>query len=245
MYEIRGFRPGPGSGTQPGGPSKIGGTGGPGAIAVEAAVDAGARLGPNAVTQTLSALADVDAPELAGRLARSAGIPTTLPAGLIPEAWFVSLVGELHGELGEDTALRVLEGGGEGTGRYVLEHRIPAVARSALRVLPPRVALPALLAACARHAWTFAGSGRMCWETDEAGAVVTLEGSPTCRGRRLSGPGGSFYAGAFRVLVRALVAPRAVVEERTCVARGDDLCRIGIAIARPERWRPACLVSVH
>ena len=197
------------------------------------------RIGPNALRQTLAAARARLGPGWAPYLATRAELPSPLPRGMVEEAHFVELVRVLVDELGPDTALELLEEGGRLTGRYVLSCRIPTGARGALRLLPPPLALPLLLAACAKHAWTFAGSGVFDHTSSREGAVLRLEGSPTCRHGRVDRPMGSFYAGAFQHLVRSLVAPGARVVETECMATGAAACRFQILLPRRARWRPA------
>jgi len=138
------------------------------------------RIGPNAVLQTLAAVEERLGPEMRRALVRMARLPPRWPDGMIPEAWFVSLVAVLRETLPAADAEAVLEDAGRRTAAYVAAHRIPAPVRMALRWLPRRVAVPWLLAAFRRHAWTFAGAGR--FETRGSHpATLVLHDAPTCR----------------------------------------------------------------
>lgn len=188
------------------------------------------RIGPNAVTRTLDAVEGARGAPFARALADASGLPERLPDGMVPEALFRRLLVTLHDRLGEERALDLLEEAGEATGRYVLQHRIPRIARLLLRLLPARLSLPLLLSACARHAWTFAGRGRFTWGSTPKGAWIELEESPTCRGRRQRRPAGTFYRGAFVALTTALVDRDTEVEEVECAARGAPRCRFTLTL---------------
>jgi divinyl protochlorophyllide a 8-vinyl-reductase len=122
-----------------------------------AATDSGARIGPNAILQLL--------PVLDARLGRAGrdrllqGIALPPPdAGMWPEA--ACRAAHLAVWQGLPDAGAVLAEAGQGTADYILAHRIPGPARLLIRALPARLGARLLTAAIARHAWTFAGSGR-------------------------------------------------------------------------------------
>lgn len=50
---------------------------------------------------------------------------------------------------------------GAATADYILAHRIPGPVKALIRALPAPLGARFLTAAIARHAWTFAGSGRL------------------------------------------------------------------------------------
>lgn len=187
-----------------------------------------ARIGPNSVMRTLQALEERHGPEMASRLHRRAGLPAHRWTALIPEVWFVDVIRELRTLLPEDEADEILRRAGALTGDYVRDNRVPAVFRRLLGILPSRWALPLLLRAFRRHAWTFAGSGRFRYE----GAyppVLVLEGAPTCRSRGRPEGSGSYYEAAFETLL-ALAAPGIRVREVACQATGDPACRFELLL---------------
>jgi hypothetical protein len=118
-----------------------------------------ARIGPNAVLQTLGALEDAEGHKMARRLHVLAAIPPTPTDAMIPEAHFVALVAAVRETLPPARAEAVLAESGRRTAAYVSAHRIPGFAHTVLAGLPTRLALPALLSAIGQHAWTFAGAG--------------------------------------------------------------------------------------
>lgn len=191
------------------------------------------NIGPNAVVQTYRALEELEGSALAQEVKSAAGLPEVTLDGLIPEAWFVTLIDATRARLPPDRAEAVLERSGALTAGYVGARRIPKALRVLLRILPPRLALPLLLEGFRRHAWTFAGSGHYAIEGPYPG-TITLEGSPTCRPRAGDSPSpdpdrhaGAYYAAAFEGLL-SLAAPRVRVREVACARQGAPLCRFSI-----------------
>lgn len=201
----------------------------PGAPAATAAQDPPPRIGPNSVIQTLRALAELEPPEVSRLVQERAELPDTAPKHMIPEAWFVRLVQALRATLPADRAEAVLRRSGAYTAEYVSQNRIPAPLRGLFRVLPARLAIPLLLSAFRRHAWTFAGGGHFHVEGAYPGTIV-LDGCPTCRADTADpalGHAGAYYEAAFEGLLR--LASRDVrVREVACQASHAPLCRFQI-----------------
>ncbi|MGF1467244.1 MAG: bacteriochlorophyll 4-vinyl reductase [Sandaracinaceae bacterium] len=183
-----------------------------------------ARIGPNAVAQTLHALERREGRGLADEVRARCELPPQLPDALVPETWFVDLVEALRAQLPPGQAEATLQEGGARTASYVAARRIPTPVRVALRWMPRRVALPLLLRAFAEHAWTFAGAGEFAVDGPYPG-TITLRNAPTCR--RPGAPGGAYYAAAFEGLLQ-IAAPGARVREIACQAQGADRCRFVI-----------------
>jgi len=203
----------------------------------------GAKIGPNSLIQTFAAIAEFEGEEMAGGLRALLQPPAELD-DMIDEVHFIRLVKGLRRILPPASVDRILERAGERTADYVLRNRIPAPARFILPRLPRAVALPLVLAAFRRNAWTFAGSGRYSADAGGLGGDephIELDGCITCVGSRRGRAGGAFYRGAFQGLLSALVAPGTRVTEDECVATGGRTCRYTIHLpGRPHRE-----VSVH
>ena len=182
-----------------------------------------ALIGPNAVIQTLAAVRAQEGPGLADRLAEAAELPEQDPVAMIPEAWFVRLIGALRRELPRERAEKILAQSGTGTARYVALNRIPALFRGLLRLLPARLAIPLLLAAFRRHAWTFAGQSGFEVEGSYPGTIV-LDDAPTCRHGSHSTGACSYYEAAFEGLL-SLASSQVRVTEVACRAQGAPACR--------------------
>lgn len=187
------------------------------------AADDPPRIGPNAVLQTMRALIELEDPAVVNQVRRAAALPDPLPAGMIPELWFVRLVDAIRAQVPALRADAVLQRSGQYTADYVRAHRIPRALQVTLQFLPQRLALPLLLSAFSRHAWTFAGGGQFRVEGRYPGTIV-LEHGPTCRSHPSTDHSGVYYEAAFEGLLR-LAAPHVHVTEEACEARGAAACR--------------------
>lgn len=184
-----------------------------------------ARLGPNAIIQTIAALHERYPPEeLRTVLAGAAGrYLSQLPSAMIPEAEFHEVVAQLAERLGCAPAREILFRSGERTADYVADNRIPAIFRALLGRLPAPLGVRLLLPAISKHAWTFVGSGTFSFSLGRAPwlSIGIPERSGTsaiaavlCR----------YYCGAFTQLLRRLVSRRIELREIACQARGDRAC---------------------
>ena len=200
------------------------------------------RIGPNAVTRLAEAVTAECGPEDCRELFASAGLEPlhrAPPTSMVDETAVCSLHAALRARHGPGAATRISRRAGELTGDYLLGHRIPAAARWLLPRLPAAIAAPALVRAMSRHAWTFAGSGRLAVDWGNAQArddfggaaprlVIRIEDCPLCRGARLDGMACEYYAATFERLFGTLVSPATRVRESTCIAAGADACRFAV-----------------
>jgi divinyl protochlorophyllide a 8-vinyl-reductase len=194
----------------------------------EAAGETAPRIGPNSLIQTWRALSELENPAVLQRVAEQAQLPDPLPGGMVPEAWFCRLIQALRHTLPPGRSEAVLRRSGSYTAAYVGRHRIPAPIRWVLAALPARLAIPLLLAAFRRHAWTFAGAGRFSVEGAFPGTLV-LDGCPTCRDTAvIEGAGGAYYEAAFEGLL-SLAARRVRVREVACQGSQAPVCRFQIS----------------
>lgn len=186
------------------------------------------RVGPNAILQTMEALTEVGGVDLTRRIFRAAGLLPLLeapPSEMVPEAWASDLHRTIATELPAAEAAEVAADAGHRTGCYILENRIPAVARKVLRLLPASVAGPILLRAIERHAWTFAGSAEVAVEIG-APMYFFIYDNP------LATSGCIWHCAVFETLFRQLVSPRTRVSHRCCCANGADACVFEMDIRR-------------
>jgi divinyl protochlorophyllide a 8-vinyl-reductase len=179
---------------------------------------ASGRIGPNSITQTLRALDELT-PGNRARVWAASALTDAAPTAMVPEAWFMMLVRAVRQQLPAEQAEAVLRWSGSLTADYVRANRIPAPAKLILSVLPRAWALPLLLWAVGKHAWTFAGSGTFRVE----GHTLVLDGSPTARAQP-RGLSCSYYEAAFEGLL-SLAAPGVQVRERCCRGAGAPDCR--------------------
>jgi divinyl protochlorophyllide a 8-vinyl-reductase len=189
------------------------------------------RIGPNAIVQVGVALSEAVGHAGAARLFDAAGLHGLLaspPVAMVDERDVVRLHAAIRAGLVADVATAVAADAGRRTGDYLLAHRIPRAAQRILRLLPRGVAARTLLAAIARHSWTFAGSGAFSYRLADPRAdgriTVQIEGCPLCRDASADVPQCAFYAATFERLFRALVAPGTVVTEIRCEATGGEAC---------------------
>jgi divinyl protochlorophyllide a 8-vinyl-reductase len=198
-------------------------------VAPRAPGEAPARIGPNAIIQTWQALRTHVGPALADAILHEATgrLPATLPTAMVAEHEAIAMVQRVRQRLDDDEAMEVLRDAGRRTARYLLAHRIPRPAQWLMRAAPAPIAFAILAEAMARHAWTFAGSGRFEWRASPR-TLLRLHDSPMCRDVRASCPYCDYYAATFDVLVRTLVSPRVVVREVRCRAMGDACCDFAV-----------------
>jgi divinyl protochlorophyllide a 8-vinyl-reductase len=100
----------------------------------------------------------------------------------------------------------------------------------ALKLLPARLALPILLKAVTRNAWTFAGAANVTSGADWRGqGWIAIDANPICNG--VAGLDGChWHKAVFQRLFAALVSTRVSVTETHCVGRGDAACRFAIRL---------------
>ncbi|HMQ34967.1 MAG TPA: bacteriochlorophyll 4-vinyl reductase [Chloroflexaceae bacterium] len=186
-----------------------------------------ARIGPNALIQTVAALEEERGPQETRRFLRRIGrgdLAERPPTHMVDELAFISLIGAIRADVGVAAAGRILARSGERTAAYVLANRIPAPARAVLPLLPRRLGLRLLLGAIGGHAWTFAGGGRFSYAVERGGATLRLGSCPECRGMAATEPICRYYEGCFQGLLRPLIDGRIVVREVACAAQGGDAC---------------------
>lgn len=184
-------------------------------------------IGPNAIVRVAEVLPGYVGTAAARELFERAGIARYLrapPEGMVDEAEVLRLHGELRASLGGAVAAEVARRAGLLTADYLLAHRIPRPVQALLKALPAPLAARVLLRAIARHAWTFAGSGRFSARAGRP-CVLTIRDNPLCRGVHADAPVCDFYAATFERLFRILVHREARVREVACEARGDAECR--------------------
>jgi divinyl protochlorophyllide a 8-vinyl-reductase len=189
-------------------------------------MDAAARIGPNAITRVAEVMRERFGPGGADAVFSGAGIARYLdspPERMVDEADVARLHRRLREALGIDEARRVGREAGLRTGDYLLAHRIPRPVQWLLRGLPAALAARVLLGAIARHAWTFAGSGRFRVLHGRP-LLLFIERNPLCRDVRAEQPLCDFYAATFERLFRVLVHRGSGVREVACESMGAPAC---------------------
>ena len=118
------------------------------------------------------------------------------------------------------------------TGDYILANRIPGLAQRVLRGLPASLGARILAKAIARHAWTFAGSGRFRVVSMRPLAFEIAD-NPVVRGERSAVPVCAWHAAVFERLYRQLVDDRYRAKETACGTAGAEACRFELHVKRP------------
>ena len=195
-----------------------------------------ARIGPNAVLQHLPVLdAEIGVQRRTALFAR-AGVAVPPPgAGLLPE----DEVARRHRAVRRHmpgAAARIGRAAGLATGDYILAHRIPTPARRLIRLMPAPLGARLLAGAIARHAWTFAGSGRFAIAAHRP-LVFTIADNPLCGGADAPGPVCDWHAAVFERLFARLVWPGVTVCETACCGAGAPVCSFEL------RARESCLAQ--
>lgn len=188
-----------------------------------------ARIGPNAVLQHLPVL-DLEIGErLRGALFFQAGITEPPPdAGMLPE----DEVARLHHAVRlflPDRAHDIQSKAGLATGDYILAHRIPHAAQWLIRALPAWAGARLLSAAIAKHAWTFAGSGKFRVVSHRP-LIFEIADNPLAQGPS-EGPVCDWHVAVFTRLFSALVWADVQVVERSCSGTGAPACLFQIGPA--------------
>jgi divinyl protochlorophyllide a 8-vinyl-reductase len=182
-----------------------------------------ARIGPNAILQTIAILDQHAGRAVRDQVMEQAGVAVPPPsAGMLPEADCAAVHRALRVALPEraDGLLRL---SGLATGDYILRHRIPAVVQQVLRRLPAPLAARILARAVTRHAWTFAGSGAFRvagWRP----LRFELRHNPLIRGEVAAQPMCHWHVAVFERLFQRLVWPEVQVTETECAAMGAGAC---------------------
>jgi len=184
-----------------------------------------ATIGPNAVVQLGEALRAEGLDDLARAIFTAAGHREWLAAA--PRSMLAEReVARLHDALWAlaPQALPLAREAGRRTADYILANRIPRAARWLLAVLPSSMAEPLLVHAIARHAWTFAGSGRFVIEQGRPSRFA-VTANPLARAAE---DGHCFWHEAvFTRLWQRLIDPRAQVVETRC-GHGVGACRFEV-----------------
>ena len=185
-----------------------------------------ALIGPNAITQMAAALFAVCGERLRREIFEDAGLARYLvspPTQMTPEDEVARLHRIAIERLGEAKAAEISREAGRLTGDYLLANRIPRFAQRALKAMPRRLAARLLVAAIARHAWTFSGSGEFSYEFKPY-LCLRIIGSPICKSLRTCEPACTYFAATFERVFAEMLGPTLSVKEIECAATGAPVC---------------------
>ncbi len=180
-----------------------------------------ARIGPNALIQTVRALQEIcgraEATAILER-GQQAHLIDYTPTDMVPEADFQALVLLLTTHLGVEQATHVLRLSGQYTAHYLLHHRIPRPFQQLLKVLPRRLALALLLFAIRKNAWTFVGSGTFTYRVGQETQLTIVSGIHS------NGAVCGFYGGTFATLIQQIIDAQARVQATRSQGGEDSRC---------------------
>ena len=189
-------------------------------------MDSAARIGPNALLQLVPVLDRSLGMAVRAALFARAGVPLPPPdAGMWPEAE----VARLHRAVVQarpDLAPGLMRAAGLATADYILANRIPRPVKTLIGALPATLGARLLTAAIAKHAWTFAGSGRFHVARHRPLTLVIAANPLACGAG--DAPSCHWHAAVFERLYATLVWPRLSVSETSCCACGDGACRFEV-----------------
>jgi divinyl protochlorophyllide a 8-vinyl-reductase len=187
-------------------------------------------IGPDVILRTVEALRERRGERETDAVLEAAGLSPygrEPPQTMVPEAEVTALFRELYELLGETQARIVAQDAGRRTAESLLAQRIPGLAQTVLRLLPPRLAARALLAALGKNTSTFAGSAAVELQGSRPARIIIAH-CPLCRELRRSRPACDFYAGTFERFFETLVGSDASVSEITCQALGGNACTFSV-----------------
>jgi divinyl protochlorophyllide a 8-vinyl-reductase len=190
-------------------------------------------VGPNAILQSAEALRAEGGVPLMREVFARAGLDHMVrhpPETMVAEGDAAALHRAIRDTLDPDRAETVAREAGRLTGDYILAHRIPPRAQAALRALPAGLAGRMLLIAIKRHAWTFAGSGKV--------SITAFPMTLAITGNPLAAPGCPWHCAVLQTLFRRLVEVETEVRVTTCDASGDRDCRFHIDRPHAAKRRP-------
>ncbi len=106
---------------------------------------------------------------------------------------------------------------------YLLANRIPAFAQRVLKITPRPLAARILVAAIARHAWTFSGSGEFSYQFAPH-LRLRIARSPICKGLCTEAPACAYFAATFERVFAEVMGSSLSVTETECAAMGAAAC---------------------
>jgi divinyl protochlorophyllide a 8-vinyl-reductase len=198
-----------------------------------------AEIGPNAVLQTMRVIEEWLGTETSAAVLAEAGL-SGLPTGesMIRERDAIALHRAIARRLPRE-AETIAHAAGSATADYIIANRIPRPAKALLRLLPPALAAPLLMAAIRRHAWTFVGAGRFTTEVGLRGSWAFTIDRTLARDDPAPPPSlFTWYGAVFTRLFRVLISKRSVCQP--VGGEGDGLaCRYRIERTLPSGPRTA------
>ncbi len=190
-----------------------------------------ARIGPNAIIQTVEALKELyGVPYTLEVLQRGqqAHWIDNLPTTMVEERVFLTLAEALVGQIGSDEARRVLWRCGERTAQYLLANRIPGPFQQLVKMIPRQAGFTLLLFAISKSAWTFVGSGTFHFVGGAQPVILIANPARECI---VLPEVCGFYGGTFEGILRSLLGEQTRVVPASCGERWDCRCAYTVTFA--------------
>lgn len=155
-----------------------------------------------------------------------------MPTGerMIPEV----AVGRVHHTLWQLFPLQaepVSQAAGRATARYIQHHRIPRIARVALRVGPRTWAERRLASAIEAHAWTFCGSGAFGTHMEDGQIHFLIRHNPLADHGAQPPHLCHWHSAVFSELFSQLLGRPYTCREVSCCAMGAEVCHFIVSRA--------------
>ncbi len=185
-----------------------------------------ARVGPNAILQVAGVLQDTEGLPGLRLIFERAGLLTYVerpPVTMVEQGEARRLFDAVRTQLGNPTSDLILYEAGRRTAQYIIANRIPSAVRRLIWALPVALGSRLLLIAIHKHAWTFAGSGkvsrglgRRLWLSIECNPLAT----PRC----------PWHKAVLQELFAKLVSTQVRVIHDECCAEGESACMFRIEV---------------
>ncbi|WOJ93481.1 bacteriochlorophyll 4-vinyl reductase [Congregibacter variabilis] len=192
-------------------------------VAIPPPDDGLARIGPGSVLELVPLMDDVLGEAERDRLLMISGMPELPPdQGMMAETPAATLHQALradHPTLAPALTIRA----GERTADHIIARRIPKAALQVMHHLPPWLSAPLLASVIAKHAWTFAGSGKFKVLSKQP-LVFALTDNPVVRGEHSEEPICDWHSAVFQRLFSSIVDPNLRCVETHCCASGSKSC---------------------
>lgn len=191
-------------------------------------------VGPNTILQVASVLRARGGEPEVRKVFATAGLTHYVdhpPDEMVPEGEAARLFAAVETSFEPGEAAGILRAAGLATGDYIVANRIPPPARRMLALLPRALSSRALLSAIGKHAWTFAGSGRVVLSRGR-NLALTIIGNP------IETAGCIWHVAVLERLFEALLGAETRVTFTPDVQNQEKACRFAIVVGKrlARRW---------
>lgn len=186
--------------------------------------EAAFRVGPNAILQLTDPVDRMLGQGVMAQLLDLCQVPLPEGSAMVPQ----DDVGRVHHTLWQvfpDQAQDLSVLAGQGTARYIQAHRIPKLARAALRLMPRGQGEKMLARAIEKHAWTFCGSGVLSVARRDGALHFVIHDNPLADRSAHPPHPCHWHSAVFAELFSGVLGGDYHCEEVSCCGCGSTLCR--------------------